>query len=786
MTSLRLRSILLAAALPLALAASTRAEAPPPADPIPGRVMLPQDHAWQRILRGYMATLKVEDFDHGVTGKMTVVETELDDEARYRLHIMTMMEQPSVGFKRGIPAVNSPAWLFLLSTIEGPETGVSREEAVKGFEPKRTSATIRPGPVSTPTGIVVPPVWPDALVAFTQWDYPGNPFRNNRALKMRAFVTAAVRLIMLDRHFDNPEAVGRSDWNAYKLLTFSSTYRGVKDLLPPEVRTAYLEGIRRLGNRILEWGIRGEEPNMDMTAPIALWYAASILEDPEFGARAEAYARRLMSDPAHFHPAGYWVERGGGLDTGFGGMATFFAVWTALASDWSFAKQTVERAYRLRAHLSLPEPDGTLTGPSQFNSRLGTQASADQWDWDGARDQAALMVTDEAAHAVRRPAAEQLEEAAARRIGTYVRQLHGSLRNPYNPFRSAEEGNYGYVQDEDLRGSTWRWRLWDTFNFPATLNPGVEFYRPDAYAHLKRLERENPRVFDSPYARGETFLRAFEDVFFTTRQKPYAAILHTGPVGEQDPNDGLVQFAGPMGFGGGQLSAFWTPATGSVILGRRAGMSYDRSFDDPAQWRQWPIHAVSGTTGEGKLFTTARIAAPAVASELDARKTVGTVRVEGVIPASMLGQEQVLAGALAYTRAFAIEPGAVRVETTLASDGKDRLTELVETLPVYLRDTKNQAAAAPTAIEFQSAGAWQPAGAEWVDKVTAIRLTRFEGAVEVTFDQPQRVRLSDADWVDTYITRAACRNILIDLLEQGKPMTGPGTRTVAYRIAPAE
>jgi len=625
-------------------------------------------------------------------------------------------------------------------------------------------------------------VWPDALVAFTQWDYPGNPFRDNRPLKMRAFVTAAVRLIMLDHHFDDPAVVGRSDWNAYQLLTFSSTYRGIEDLLPADVRAAYLEGIRRFGDRILAWGIRGEEPNMDMTAPIALWYAASILGDPEFSGRAEAYARRLMADPAHFHPAGYWVERGGGIDTGFGGMANFFAVWTALASDWPFAKEAVARAYRLRAHLSLPEPDGSLTGPSHFNSRLGTPSNADQWDWDGARDLAALMVTDEAAPAATRPTAEQLETAAARRIQTYVRQLYGPLRNPYNPYRDAS-GHYGYVQDADLRGNTWRWRLWDTFNFPATLNPGVEFYRLGASAHLKRLEREHPRAFESPYARGETFLRTFADTFVTTRQPTYAAILHTGPVGEQDPRDGLVQMPGPLGFGGGQLSAFWTPETGSVILGRRAGMSSDRSHDDPEQWRQWPINAVSGMTADGTLLTTARIIAPTVATELDETKAVGTVRVAGVIPAFLPDPVRLPAGELTYARHFTIEPGAVRVETTLASDGKDRLNELIETLPVYLRDAKSKAV--PTAVEFQAGGTWEPAGSEWRNGVTAVRLTRFEGTVEITFEEPQRIRLSDADWTDSYITRASCRNILIDLLDQKKPLPAAVTRTVAYRIAPA-
>src|SRR5205814_8760950 len=70
------------------------------------------------------------------------------------------------------------------------------------------------------------------------------------------------------------------------------------------------------------------------------------------------------------------------------------------------------------------------------------------------------------------------------------------------------------------------------------------------------------------------------------------------------PGDGLAQFKGPLGLGGGQLSAFWTPTTYSIILGRRAGMGWDATKDNVAEWRLWPIHAVSGCTPRSEEHTS--------------------------------------------------------------------------------------------------------------------------------------------------------------------------------------
>jgi hypothetical protein len=146
-----------------------------------------------------------------------------------------------------------------------------------------------------------------------------------------------------------------------------------------------------------------------------------------------------------------------------------------------------------------------------------------------------------------------------------------------------------------------------------------------------------------------------------------------------------------------------------------------------------------------------------------------------------------LASKIDYTRTFTIDDKGVSVETTLSGDGKEPVAELYETLPVLLRDPQSQGKDDPNpTIEFQAAEKWAPATEAYVEGVKAVRITRFGGAILITFNKPRRMKLSAADWNDTFITRATCRNVMVDLLESGdKPAVLKDAKKVAYRIEPA-
>lgn len=314
----------------------------------------------------------------------------------------------------------------------------------------------------------------------------------------------------------------------------------------------------------------------------------------------------------------------------------------------------------------------------------------------------------------------------------------------------------------------------------------------------------------SPFLHGENFIRVFEKDFIGARQPGFAAIIHAGPIGVQAPDDNKARPSGPMAMGGGQLSAFWTPATGLVILGLRGGTTLG-ALDS---WETWPIHAISGTTGQSKVFTSARIAKPEVVSEI--KDAAATVTVSGQIPAikvvknpaadpekagiAMSDDDLLTPGSkipgffappatkINYTRTFKITGKGVRVETTVSGDGKVGGT--FETIPVYLGAGQEQKTNANVKIEVQRGNRWtvlteQGGGAK------TIRITRFGHAVLVTFDKGRTVRLAPADWTDKYPDKyATCRNILI-LLEEGAEFAfgafvnfADHERKICYEITP--
>jgi hypothetical protein len=242
------------------------------------------------------------------------------------------------------------------------------------------------------------------------------------------------------------------------------------------------------------------------------------------------------------------------------------------------------------------------------------------------------------------------------------------------------------------------------------------------------------------------------------------------------------------GHGGGQLAAFWTPGSGTVIVGRTRGVQgvvynlYD-------EWRSWPAHAVIGLTGSDELVTSNRIQKP------DVEQKVGEGRAEivarGVMPMYNKSRTGTTSSGIAYERRFTLASDGVTVSTSIRS-GKDSpwVKELYETIPVYMNAGGKRG---HTSIQFRRNGEWIPGTADALDAVDAVRITRFESTVDVTFKRPRQVQLSPTVWSDGYQSAARVRTVLVDLIEgaeRGKSSRGGlpvvvKTSAVTYRIAPA-
>lgn len=703
---------------------------------------LPTNHAYQVTIRNYLSTLAEKDF--AVTLEPLVYQPDFltDAEDVYRVWIWMANRGYEITETKGL---RLPASRFLLSAIEA-DGKINMRPAQNGYFD------------------------PLAVAWWSKWPYPGNPFRpgtaNSLAAKNRAFVGAAVDLVMLSDLHDKGGGM-RSDFMGGNLIWLSYTFLAVKDALPQPVADAYREGLRRMFDRIESlppYG--GGGADIETFQLVGLWYAARAIGDAGLPGRALKRAHAVLD--RIIKPAGY-EHHGHAFDVAYMGIALRFVTWAALLYDDPRIDRTLENMILLKSYLTLPEPgakgfQGLYTGPSHFSTGTAFGAPDDLW---GAhfRDVAAAMKTDAAAYLVFGGRSHDFgpigikDEAAMRTdIARWVTTINDE------PQLSA-----GLTKPMDAASPEWAEIHWTS-----GINYVTELYRKGFYPRMVELGRAgDPRTLP-PFARAGDFIRTFADDFLCAKLGGYGAILHTDVVRNE--------WAGNIaGLGGGGLSAFWTPASGTVILGLNGGSQLP-THERWEQWRTWAVHAVSGENADGKPFSSARNREPTNVVYRVNGNTGATVTFEGWIGAhdgGMSAPNGAITGRVGYAREIKLDRDGVSVKTTVTGDGQDQVKELWEMIPLYVRHGGQKESAV---IEFQSGGAWTAAGDVPVEKVTAVRITRFGHPVTVTFDRGRRVRMSGEA---VKRGNGFTRTLMVDLLESGgKPVALPPSAGIAYRITP--
>ena len=735
------------------------------AQPRPAGVKgLPQEHEYQKQLRAYFATLTAKDFE--LPRENFTVSPPKDADEKLSMWALSL-QLPLIGGKRAAPGMNLSADQFTLAYIEnGPE-----------------------GKVMQPSS------WPEPLAWLANWKYPGNPYYDSRALKLRAFVVAAQDMMMVDEQHEHNAAPmwRRADWFSPHLLMYACIYESLKSFLPEAPRKAYEAGLKKMVQRVVKWGPRGEETFLDIQAAVAMTILYQTLDDPELKPICEAYVKRFMAPGAYYNPAGYFADQGC-FDPGFNGLTLYFATWLAsrAPAEWPWAKQAVAQSWKLRGYLILPEPSDNinaperrhLLSPTHMTFRTSSSVYFDQWHWPF-KHAAAAFLTDDAICQAALPNDEEVNGGAASAISVLNIYLK---ENGYNTAASAIAKHNVYLTNDELKSEPWAWRMWpDSPVFPM-VNYAFDYYPKGFAAHLAELRAKNSPLLKFPFQRPGSFIEQFDKSFLIVKNETFGVVIHTGPVSEYVPSENMEYVNAPYGLSGGTLSAFWSPATGSTVLGRRSGMDAHggaKVYDKVEEWRNWPVHAVIGTVGGDKFFTSARIQKPETTHDVKADRAI--VKVSGVIPAAPVGKEKNLAGKLEYSRTFNVAPEGVRVETSVKGDGVDKIAELYEAIPVFHREGALQAETVVAKIEFQVGGAWVAAATAFAEKVTAIRITRFGGATLITLDRARRVKLSPAETGPGFLTGGVSRNVLIDLLESGdQPAAVKEAKTVSWTIAPVK
>lgn len=704
---------------------------------------LPQAHSWQRALREYLQTLSKASFvvtDHGLRFPDKYSETPTDRIYRDWIVLGNMGREPvTAGFQ-------AEPKHFLLSAIEGEEIRCLPE--------------------------------PAALAWWIQFDYPGNSYAGSQAGMRRALVIAIVDMLMLETAHVDPYTI-KPDFMGANLGTWAYTYRVCNGELTEKARAAYREGMLHYFKLMERLAPRDGNSNMDMRELVTLAELDHLFTgDRGFHERAIRLARRILfgatdrgpatSDPRRgtFHPAGY-IGEADGPETSYNGISMFHLAEAAMISrgdpDWdAFMPEVIRRMARFRAFNTFPEPGGGYEGPSSWSTRTNDPYTRDQRDrpW---RRYAEAMITDAALFRLRiHP--DNLRRNNGGHPGRSA--MLEDIRKAVVRFNRYPKRPEGWRADDP---PTWKERHW-----PNDLPYTWDGYVRGTHERLAKLvEQRHPSLL-APFERDTNFSESFDEEFWMAKQSDWGFQV------EAVPHMSRTYFKGGSGaLAGGSLATFWSRKTGVVLLGHLLDKWNKVTWD---KVERWPTHHLWGRTKAGTAFSSARQWHPW--TRFEPADHPRNVHVFGMLGTWQTVEEEdsLDAGHVYYRRRFELNDDGLHINSEILSRGQDEVSEIWETLPVYLGATK-RAAAPFTTIELLVAGKWSLAGEESAPKVTAIRAKRFAGTILIEFDAPHRVVVGP-EFETAYQRRCWFRIIHIDLLRGAKKM--PIQSGIRYRITADE
>jgi len=687
---------------------------------------LAHTRGWQLALRDGLSRLTEADFEVPFV-PMTFDAAWYDDpEVVFRMWVASYGLPSSAGLRQ-------PAPLFLLNHIE-------QADGVRGGA---SQADI------------------NGMVFWYRWDYPGNPHHGEPAAARRAFVMAAVDLIMIDTQQDPGMLRAQQHFLSGTMNWMSAAYLSGHEQVDACTAAAYRLGLQTMFERLEEWDTNNGNNDMAQPGHLALYEAAAAMPDKSWLARAESESREMFTDAAdggYWHEAAGYFDHGVTLDTSYEGITTHMLSAAALAIPWPHLSDAIAKYARLKSHMVLPEPDGaSFTSPTHWNPATAGGVTDDQW-WSYGREVATAMLSDEALYLLvggrsYNLAYNPLDLTAMRElIMARLPGIDATLMTALDTYAPA----------------LWVPLHWSTGRAAAVLN-----YRYGFYAHLTQLAAEGSPLLKPPVMRGENYIENFGDDFVIANLGTYAAIIYTGPIADE-------WAVGMAGMGGGALSAFWTPTGGSFLL----GLTHGSQNPHPDTWdelRSWPTEHLYGVTPEGGAFSTAMVQHPGrtVATASDS----ASIDIDGAIGPEAWSTADVLTTKATYTRHLALDPTGVHVTTMLSAEGAT-VCELVDVVPLYRKDSyQTDPLAVPVTTFITKSGARVPASSDWTLAV-AVEVQRFTGKAIVTLDRERRVRMAAAEWTNAYQTYTQASVLHIDALGGDACTTLPASVAVGWTIAP--
>lgn len=683
--------------------------------PIAAQEAKPEPHwhepSWQVPIVEWLKGLKEADI-HSEAKAITLPElNELDARRLYQLGNGSTPLASMMSTAAGLPDGS-----FLWSGIWQPDLPLKQAMF------QDASHNLQAGQLWLPSH----PTTANFLALAYSLDEPWNPYRGDKAIALRAAVISLVDLLAQAEnsfYYSSPESTkdGRKYGFAHPgqmgfTITFSAfTLLKVKDALPPEVVKAWTDALIWLAEGTNTVKPMGPQ-NMRLSLPVAYYYCYLATGQERFKELSEEWQAKVMYGP-EWSPAGhYWEGTGRGPDGSYNGIALH-----RLAEMYSISKdpkilEMLRKAYRLKAYLTLVEPDGRRLGATHFNDRDPGSFADDQFA--GREIQFALEVPDAVPFLAGRRGVWP-NEIDATRLRQAIEKAH---------LKPSERvlGAHGWGLAPGYHDAPHQWGMAATMPY--------FLYQQDTAALLQACA-EGPKL---PILAKENFTENFNDEFIVARRPGYHITLYAGRITATDRGETNLagMFGGKAGnfngFGGGGISSFWTPAAGTLLIGRHSACEgYERgqfTTRFAPGWQDWTNNHIVGKTLEDKILTSARVAQPALAHETHG--AVETFIISGTMPNQLPKQGPICDANVSYTRRFDLFPTHVEVRLDLKTNKTIEFKALYETLPMLL-------ASDTSVVLLDAKGATIPSdGVERVGAVKELQILRQGGGVRVIFETP--------------------------------------------------
>jgi len=583
-------------------------------------------------------------------------------------------------------------------------------------------------------------------------DATWNPYYKDKTIATRAAVISITDLIGWTEndyyYHDKRSSKKGKKWGLHNAIAgFSLTFNAftllkVKDILPEEVYKAWSTGLLHFCEQIDKTTPTGPI-NMRFSVPNGTYYAWKATGIPRIKEIYKRWVGLTIFGP-ELSPAGHhWEGKGRAPDGSYNGIALH-----RMAELYSITKDKnilnlLRHSYRLKNYLSLPMPDGKWISPSHFNDRCQSSFANDQYQ---GRETHFVCDVPESVSFLRK----FREKRKIPSISLYEKMSMRPSRRILKAF---------------LWGGGKRWGAGRMHDW------GMVLHLPDYIYHQDeiKIQQELDKKYVLPVLAKNNFTENFNNEFFCVRRPAYYAIFYAGSAVVSDA--GATNYRGRLkgkggnfnGFGGGGLSALWTPA-GTFLLGRMTAYEGYTSQEVKvgkrtfyiSGWRDWANNHIVGESTKGKIITSARTTWPK--SEL----TNNVLTISGKMVKKLQRQKVITEANIIYQRVYTFKDKSFVSELTLTTDKPESFKELYETIPMHITDDLK--------VMFNG----KENKAEKVSGVTKITLSRKDGSVDIVFDKSQTIVQKAKKIKSRQVGITYCRNLQIALpnkLEPGKAIT---------------